>query len=104
MICLHILDTRHFDQDALDEVEELLYGADLGPKMVDELTMELTEVAKKGDITQQDIKELLYNFLKNKIAAIQAEVETAAEVFQAFSGPRPGAFQSLRVFQSSLLS
>jgi fused signal recognition particle receptor len=63
------------DDDVVDEIEELLYGADIGPAVVAELTDALHAEAKKGDFTPEKFKEFLYSFLKEKIAPVQEGVD-----------------------------
>ncbi len=63
------------DDDVVDEIEELLYGADIGPAVVAELTDALHAEAKKGDFTPEKFKEFLFSFLREKIAPVQEDVD-----------------------------
>ncbi len=57
----------------LDDIEELLYGSDLGPKTVQELVGQLEG---RNDLTDSEkFKDFLFNFLKEKIKGIQDKVD-----------------------------
>lgn len=68
------------DEDALEEVEELLYGADLGPKATSELIEDLEKKAKSGDFDEAKFKSYIKDFLKNKMASVQAN--SPGDLFQ----------------------
>ncbi len=63
---------KEIDHHTIDELEELLYGADLGPKVVTELMELLQSEYKKGAIgegpNQTPIKTFLYQYLFEKIS------------------------------------
>jgi fused signal recognition particle receptor len=61
--------------DQLEEIEELLYSADIGPQTATELTEALTEKAKETDFGEKEFKSFLFNFLKEKLAPIQDKVD-----------------------------
>ncbi|MFG1493335.1 signal recognition particle-docking protein FtsY [Halobacteriovorax sp. ZH4_bin.1] len=75
------------DEDALEEVEELLYGADLGPKATSELIESLEEKAKSADFNEAQFKIYIKEFLKNKMADVQSRNE--GDLFE-FSGNNTG--------------
>ncbi|MFI5391118.1 MAG: signal recognition particle receptor subunit alpha, partial [Bacteriovoracales bacterium] len=59
----------------MDEIEELLYGSDLGPKTVQEL---ISNLNGRNDLTDPaKFKEYLFNFLREKIKGIQDQVDPA---------------------------
>lgn len=60
--------------ETLEQVEELLYGADLGPQMTEELIEALQVEVKKGELTEEKFKEFLYAFLKGKMGDVQTKV------------------------------
>lgn len=60
--------------ETLEQVEELLYSADLGPQMTKELIEALQNEVKKGDLSEEKFKEFLYAFLKNKMGDVQTKV------------------------------
>lgn len=60
--------------ETLDQVEELLYGADLGPLMTNELIEALQQEVKNGDLTEEKFKEFLFQFLKSKMNNVQEKV------------------------------
>ncbi len=61
-------------EDSIEEIEELLYGADIGPGTVAELMDELNEKLKKEGFGEEQFKEFLFNFLSSKMDGIQKEV------------------------------
>jgi len=63
-------------EEQLEEIEELLYSADIGPATATELTEAVTERAKQGDFGEDEFKSFLFNFLKEKMAAIHDGVDT----------------------------
>lgn len=57
----------------LDEIEELLYSSDLGPKTVEEL---ISTLQNRKDLTDPSkFKDFLFTFLKEKIKGIQDQVD-----------------------------
>lgn len=62
------------DED-LEEIEELLYGADIGPTIAMELTEALTEKAKEEDFGEAEFKKFLFGFLKEKLEPVQSGVD-----------------------------
>ena len=63
------------NDDQLEEVEELLYGADIGPTTAMELMEELQEKAKNEDFGEAEFKKFLHEFLKKKMITVQSEVD-----------------------------
>ncbi|MCP4912682.1 MAG: signal recognition particle-docking protein FtsY [Oligoflexia bacterium] len=63
------------NDDQIEEVEELLYGADIGPNTVMEIMDELQAQAKKEGFGEEAFKEFLYNFLKNKMSGVQTTLD-----------------------------
>ncbi len=62
------------NDETLEQVEELLYSADLGPQMTQELIEALEVEVKKGDVSEEKFKEFLYEFLKSKMGDVQSKV------------------------------
>lgn len=62
-------------EEQLEEIEELLYSADIGPQTATELTEALTEKAKDADFGEAEFKTFLFDFLKERLAPIQADVD-----------------------------
>lgn len=60
--------------DTLEQVEELLYSADLGPQMTQELIDALEAEVKKGEISEEKFKEFLFQFLNSKMQTVQETV------------------------------
>lgn len=60
--------------ETIEQVEELLYSADLGPQMTQELIAELEAEVKKGEISEEKFKEFLYQFLNSKMLSVQNTV------------------------------
>jgi fused signal recognition particle receptor len=69
-----IFNGKALDEDSLEELEELLYGADIGPKATAELIDAVEEKAKSGDFTADDFKKYLFSFLHEKMNPIQSHV------------------------------
>jgi fused signal recognition particle receptor len=70
----NLLGKGKVDQDVIDEIEELLYGADLGPKIVSELLEEIESENKKGELNVDTFKTLLFRNLHSKISPVQSKV------------------------------
>lgn len=67
------------NDETIEEVEELLYGADIGPAMVGELVSELTKLSGK-DLGPEEFKDFLYNFLRAKLEPVQEHI--SPEIYQ----------------------
>ncbi len=67
----NLISSEKLSKDQIEEIEELLYSADLGPGTVSELVEKLEEESSKNDMTLVDLKGLLYNFLSNKMKDVQ---------------------------------
>ena len=70
------------DQAKLDELEEMLIEADLGPHSAARITQRFSDEKFGKDVDEADIKEAL-------AAAIGDELSARQGVFDALSGPRP---------------
>lgn len=62
--------------EQLEEVEELLYGADIGPNAVMEIIEQLTSEAKKENFTEDDFKKFLFTYLHDKMKGVQEVVDS----------------------------
>lgn len=69
------------DDDKIESLEELLYGADIGTATVAELMVSVHKKAKEGDFSEDSFKAFLFDFLKAKMAPIQEKVEPALYQF-----------------------
>ena len=68
--------------DSLENIEELLYGADLGPSMVNELLQQLQEkCSSPSKFDQQDFKKFLFSFLKQRMEPVQSGLKTSLHRF-----------------------
>ena len=76
---------RDLTEGQWEEIEELLYGADLRPELVEELVEHLRHEVRAVKLEERQLKQTLFNFLKNKMAPVQAK--TASENTE--SGERP---------------
>lgn len=76
----NIFSGKALDEERLEEVEELLYGADLGPEVASELLEALEEKSKEKDFSENEFKEFLHGFLRNRISSIQET--TDADLFE----------------------
>lgn len=67
--------------DVIEEVEELLYSADIGPSTVNEL-IEILESKKDGDeINGENFREFIYKFLSEKLTPYQKDVDQSVYDF-----------------------
>jgi fused signal recognition particle receptor len=70
------------DQAKLDELEEMLIEADLGPHSAARITQRFSDEKFGKDVDEADIKEALAAAIGDELATHQAD-------FDALSGPRP---------------
>lgn len=63
------------DDEKMESLEELLYGADIGTATVSELMTHVHKKAKEGGLTEESFKQFLFDFLKAKMAPIQEKVD-----------------------------
>lgn len=63
------------DEQKVEALEELLYGADIGTATVSELMISVHKKAKEGNLSEDSFKRFLFDFLKSKMAPIQETVE-----------------------------
>ncbi len=63
------------DQDKIETLEELLYGADIGTSTVSALMEEVHRHARESNFTEESFKTFLFDYLKNKMEPIQAKVD-----------------------------
>jgi fused signal recognition particle receptor len=61
--------------EQLEEVEELLYGADIGPQIATELTDALVEKSKDSNFNEEAFKDFLFTFLKEKMGPAQSQID-----------------------------
>lgn len=66
-----ILTGSTLTDDAIEQMEELLYAADLGPLMVTELVMEFQEKVKDGVLKPYEFKLFFRDFLHKRLKNIQ---------------------------------
>jgi len=85
----HLFSKPQIDEAVLEELEEILYGADLGPKLVGEMLEELKELWKKGEFNSENsgdnkavnkIKKYFYQKLFGQLETVQQKVSD--ELFQ----------------------
>jgi fused signal recognition particle receptor len=84
-----IFSGNSLSEDAIEEIEELLYGADIGTATVAELMKELQEKLKKEGFGEEQFKEFLYSFLSSKMEGIQKETPKALYEFSPNLKNRP---------------
>ena len=63
------------DDEKIESLEELLYGADIGTATVAELMIEVHKKAKEGNLSEESFKTFLFDFLKSKMEPIQIKVD-----------------------------
>lgn len=59
------------NDEVRENIEELLYGADIGPKFVREIMDELAGNLSEKEMDENTFKQYLFDFLKGKMAPIQ---------------------------------
>lgn len=69
------------DDNTIESIEELLYGADIGTATVSELIEEVKKQTKEGALTEATFKKFLFDFLKNKMNPIQEKVDNSLYTF-----------------------
>lgn len=57
--------------EILEEIEEILYTADIGPKVTASLIEALEVELKKGELKEEGFKVFIKDFLRNELSAIQ---------------------------------
>lgn len=67
--------------EIIEELEELLYGADLGPGMVDELMSSLNNMNHSA-ISANDFKKLIFDFFTEKMGPVQSKVDHSLYNFE----------------------
>ena len=78
----HVFSSKTALLDSLEDVEELLYGADLGPTMVEELIQQLQEkCSSSAEFGKKDFKEFLFSFLKQRMEPVQFRLKTSLHGF-----------------------
>lgn len=63
------------DDEKVESLEELLYGADIGTATVSELMIEVHKKAKEGNLTEESFKIFLFDFLKAKMGPVQNKLD-----------------------------
>jgi fused signal recognition particle receptor len=69
-----ILGSTNITEEQFEQIEEILYSADLSPSMVEELLDELKAFSKTGEKNTQEFILFIKGFLKGKMASIQDKV------------------------------
>jgi fused signal recognition particle receptor len=80
-----LLSGKNLDQQTLDQIEELLYGADLGPKMVQEVLESLESNQQK----EQEFKTYLFEYFEKKMSPVQENQATSLYSVQKNTGAGP---------------
>ncbi len=69
------------DDEKIETLEELLYGADIGTATVSELMIEVHKKAKEGNLSEETFKNFLFDFLKKKMAPTQEKLDRSLYQF-----------------------
>jgi fused signal recognition particle receptor len=77
-----VVQRRTLDQAALDELEEMLIEADLGPEAAEKIVREFGASRFGRQVDEREIKQALAD-------AVSRELVTREGVFDPLSGPRP---------------
>jgi fused signal recognition particle receptor len=78
-----ILSSENITEDQFEEIEEILYSADISPMMVSELLDELKTFSKSGGKSTKEFVEFIKRFLKSKMDFIQEKVNTDLYTYDA---------------------
>lgn len=77
-----LVSNTNIDDESLEEIEELLYGADIGPTMVGEIIDQLQEEASKNNLGNEDeFKKFIYSFIEHKMSQVQSNVNQSLYSF-----------------------
>ncbi len=76
------------DDDKIETLEELLYGADIGTATVAALMTEVHQQAKSSAFTEDSFKHFLFDYLKNKMVPIQSLIDHS--LYQFIPGQAQG--------------
>ena len=78
----HVFSSKEALSDSMEDIEELLYGADLGPSMVDDLLQQLkVKCSSSSKFDKADFKEFLFTFLKQRMETVQSHLKTSLHRF-----------------------
>ena len=80
---LSTLFSEGLDEEKIEALEELLYGADIGTATVAELMVEVHKRAKVENLSEESFKACLFNFLKSKMEPIQTKVDSSLYQFDS---------------------
>lgn len=73
----HSLFSSHkMSEDVLEEIEELLYTADIGPKAVQELIEHLNQMMKNKTLNEQEFRVELKSYLQAQMQNVQSKVDS----------------------------
>jgi len=71
-----LFNAKALSGDMLDEIEELLYTADIGPKAVQDLIDHLNVSLKNKTLNESEFKKELYSYLHGQMDSVQAKVDS----------------------------
>ena len=79
---------KNIDTEMVDTIEELLYGADMGSGMVQEIMMTLKDKVAKGEGLDRDqLKSFLHRFFTSKMEDIQKNIDKHLLTFSKGQNP-----------------
>ncbi|MBG07689.1 MAG: signal recognition particle-docking protein FtsY [Halobacteriovoraceae bacterium] len=76
---------NQLNDDSLEEIEEILYGADIGTATVSELIETLQDKCGSEGFGVRELKSFLHEFLKNKMEPIQKNLDGSLASFEVNS-------------------
>ncbi len=82
----NIFNAKKLDDDTLEQIEELLYSADMGHEIIDEIIESFKKEMSKEDNDFSNFKSWTKNFLKEKLDPIQSHVDHSLFEFKKDSG------------------
>lgn len=81
-----LLGSKELDQEVIDQLEETLFTSDLSPKLVEELIDHIRSIHEADVENTQDYLVEIKKFLKSKMSAAQAKVNTDLYTFDKSQG------------------
>ncbi len=82
----NIFSSKKIDEDTLDQIEELLYSADMGHEIIDDITENFKKEMGKADSSFTNFKSWTRQYLKDKLEDVQKTAETSLFQYEPGSG------------------
>ncbi len=80
-----IISQGGLNEDSREKVEELLYSADMGAELIDELLENISKQSSGKELnSDQELKKIIFDFLKSKLVPVQEKA--SQQLFQYSAG------------------